>query len=149
MTGPVPATTLYLDTSALVKLYVTETGSEMVHGAVEAAERSATSTVAYAELRATFGRRYRVGDLEDEELRRAVARIDMDWRGYLRISASNLVAFRAGALAERHALRGFDAIHLASAARLQEKFPDLRFLAFDDRLVNAARRASVPAYGEA
>lgn len=71
----------------------------------------------------------------------------MDWRGYLRISASNLVAYRAGEMAERYALRGFDAIHLASAVRLEERFPDLRFPAFDDRLVAAAREASVPVYG--
>ena len=45
-------------------------------------------------------------------------------------------------------LRGFDAIHLASAVRLGERFDDLRFLAFDDRLVEAARGASVPVYEE-
>ncbi len=149
MTGSVSATTLYLDTSALVKLYLAEAESEMVHEAVEEAERSATSTVAYAELRAAFGRRHRSGDLDNEGLRLAVARVDADWRGYLRISTSNLLAYRAGEMAERYALRGFDAIHLASAARLGERFGDLRFLAFDDRLVGAAREASVPVYGEA
>ncbi len=149
MTGSVPAPTLYLDTSALAKLYLNEAESGTVHEAVERAERSATSTVAYAELRAAFARRHRVGDLGDEGLRRAVARIDADWRGYLRISASNLIAYRAGEMAERYALRGFDAIHLASAARLQERFPGLRFLAFDDRLVDAARGASVSVHGEA
>lgn len=96
---------LYLDTSALVKLYLEEPGSEMVYAAVESAENVATSTVAYAELRAAFGRRHRSGDLEDEGHRRAIMRIDADWRAYLRISVSNLVAYRAGALADRYALR--------------------------------------------
>ena len=52
-------------------------------------------------------------------------------------------------MAERFALRGFDAVHLASASRLGERFTDLRLLAFDDWLVVAAREASVPVYGEA
>jgi uncharacterized protein len=61
---------------------------------------------------------------------------------------SNLIAYRAGEMAERYALRGFDAIHLASAVRLGERISDVRFLAFDDRLVEAARRASVPVFEE-
>lgn len=142
-------TTLYLDTSALVKLYLAEVESEIVHEALIEAESTATSTVAYAELRSAFGRRRRSGDLDGEEHQRAITRIDADWRGYLRISVSNLVAYRAGEMAERYALRGFDAIHLASAVRLGERFSDLRFLAFDDRLMEAARGASVPVYGEA
>jgi hypothetical protein len=50
-------------------------------------------------------------------------------------------------MAERYDLRGFEAIHLASAVRLGEGFSDLRFLAFDDRLVEAAREVPVQAYG--
>ena len=49
--------TLYLDTSALVKLYVEEEGRETVFEAVEGADRVATSTVAYAESRAAFDRK--------------------------------------------------------------------------------------------
>jgi predicted nucleic acid-binding protein len=71
----------------------------------------------------------------------------VEWRGFVRISVSNLVAYRAGEMAERYDLRGFDAIHLASAARLGEKLPDVRFLAFDARLMEAAREAPVRAYG--
>lgn len=139
---------LYLDTSALVKLYLAEGGSEAAHEAVEDAEGVATSTVAYAETRAAFARRERIGDLDNEGLRQATTALDRDWRSFVRLAVSNLVAYRAGEMAERYALRGFDAIHLASASRLGERFVDLRFLAFDDRLVGAARRASVPVYGE-
>jgi predicted nucleic acid-binding protein len=138
---------LYLDTSALLKLYVEEPGREVVREAIGAAEVAATSTVAYAEARAALARRLREGDFTEEEHRRAVERLGREWRGYHRLAVSNLVARRAGDLAERHALRGFDAIHLASAARLEERFEDLRFLAFDDRLLDAAKKASMPVYG--
>ncbi len=57
------------------------------------------------------------------------------------------MAYRAGEVAERYDLRGFEAIHLASAVRLGEGYSDLRFLAFDARLVEAAREVPVQAYG--
>ena len=44
--------TLYVDTSSLVKLYVTEVGSEVVRQLTENASVVATSVVAYAETRA-------------------------------------------------------------------------------------------------
>jgi predicted nucleic acid-binding protein len=123
-----------------------EEGRELVRGAVEEAERVATSTVAYAEACAALARKEREGVLDREQRLRTVAALDGEWRGFVRISVSNLVAYRAGEMAERYALRGFDAIHLASAARLGERFSDVHFLAFDARLVEAARGASVPVY---
>ncbi|MGH8694308.1 MAG: PIN domain-containing protein [Burkholderiales bacterium] len=47
---------LYLDTSALVKLYVREQGSAQVRAHVNKADVIATSVVAYAEARAAFAR---------------------------------------------------------------------------------------------
>lgn len=130
----------------MVKLYLDEEDSEVVYDAVEAAEGVANSTVAYAETRAAFARRKRIGDLDDEGLQRAIRALDNDWRTYVRLAASNLVAYRAGVLAERYALRGFDAIHLASADRLEERFSDVYFLAFDARLMEAAREAAMRVY---
>lgn len=123
-----------------------EQGRDLVREAVGRAQGVATSTVAYAEARAALARKEREGDLDRGQLLQAVEAIDGEWRGFVRVSVSNLVAYRAGALAERYALRGFDAIHLASAARLQEQFADLRFLAFDARLVEAVRASSVPVF---
>jgi predicted nucleic acid-binding protein len=50
---------LYLDTSALVKIYVEETKSTVVRENVQHAEGLATSRIAYAEARAAFARRRR------------------------------------------------------------------------------------------
>ena len=106
----------------------------------------ATSTVAYAEARAALARKEREGELDHEQLLRAVAALDAEWRGLVRIPVSELIAYRAGEMSERYALRGFDAIHLASASRLHERLVGLKFLAFGTRLVAAARAASVPVY---
>ena len=61
---------------------------------------------------------------------------------------SDKLSRRAGELAERYSLRGYDAVHLASAVQLSERFDAVRFLAFDDRLNEAARSAELPVYGE-
>lgn len=140
---------VYLDTSALVKLYVAEEdGGGLVHRAIEESERIATSTVAYAEARSGLARKHREDVFDAAQLRRAVSDLDEDWPTYARLVVSNPVAQRAGELAERHALRGYDAIHLASAVRLSERLEDLRFLAFDDRLNDAAREANLAMYGD-
>jgi len=140
---------VYLDTSALVKLYVAEEdGRELVRRAVEEAERIATSTVAYAEARAGLARKQREEVFTAEELRRAVSDLDQDWPAYDRLNVSDPVSYLAGELAERHALRGYDAVHLASAVRLSERFGDLNFLAFDVRLNDAARAADLAVYAD-
>lgn len=139
---------VYLDTSALVKLYAEEEKREIVFEAVDSSEMVATSTVAYAEARAALARRLREGEMNEEEHQQAAERLDREWRGYERLAVSNLVAYRAGELAEKHALRGFDAVHLASALRFAEQFEAMSFLAFDDRLVTAAKDASIQIHGE-
>ena len=138
---------VYLDTSALVKLYVAEEdGRELVRRVVEESERVATSTIAYAEARAGLARKQREEIFTAEDLRRAVSDLDEDWPAYDRLNVSDSISYLAGELAERHALRGFDAVHLASAVRLSQRFGDLRFLAFDGRLNDAARDADLVVY---
>jgi predicted nucleic acid-binding protein len=47
---------------------------------------------------------------------------------------------RAGGLAERHALRGYDAIQLAAALAVRGAGADLECASFDGRLNQAASR---------
>lgn len=130
---------LYLDTSALVKLYVQETGSADVAAHVEHATLVATSRVGYPEARAALARRHREGGLTAAGLRHAVSGLDLDFEAYVVVELVDPVARRAGALAERHALRGSDAIHLASALELgQLSGAAPLFLAYDTRLSAAA-----------
>lgn len=134
---------LYLDTSALVKLYVEEAGTGAVAEAVERAEVVATSVVAYAEARAAFARRYREEDFTTSEYRELVYGLDVSWKDYERVGLTEELAREAGGLADDHALRGFDAVHLASALGLARRSPDPAFMAFDERLCVAAERASL------
>ena len=131
----------YLDTSSLVKLYVEEEGSLLVRDLVERAELVATSVVAYAEARAALARQQREGGLTAAGYERAKADFERDWPRYLTIEVSEAVYRSAGDLAEKHHLRGFDSLHLASYISLyREGAREIRFSAFDEAMNRAARR---------
>jgi uncharacterized protein len=133
--------TLYLDTSSLVKLYVREPGSDHVRVLVEGAAVVATSVAAYAEARAAFARLRRAKALTPAGYATAKRALEFDWPSYLALDVTALIAREAGELADRHRLRGFDALHLASFADLTRGAGagETRFSSFDDRLNKAAR----------
>ncbi|MBI5440761.1 MAG: type II toxin-antitoxin system VapC family toxin [Deltaproteobacteria bacterium] len=129
---------LYLDTSALVKVYVEEAHTEQVRNWVDEATVVATSVVAYAEASAAFARKRREGGLGPEDLEQVLAALDRDWGDYAVLEVRERVA---GALAVKHGLRGFDAIHLAAALELKSEAVEtiVALCAFDERLVTAAK----------
>jgi uncharacterized protein len=131
---------LYVDTSALVKLYVEEAGTLTVATRVEHAEAVATALITYAEARAALARHQREGGISAANLRRAVRSLDREWRSYNVVDLSEALVHLAGVLAERHALRGYDAVQLAAALELRTVGGPVEFCAFDGRLNRAARR---------
>ena len=135
---------LYLDTSAWVKLYVHEHGSKELRAYTNKAETLAASVVAYPEARATFARLKAQGISTETKHQQRLAQLNLDWENMLRIELVPAVVRTAGDLAEVHGLRGFDAIHLASALCLKEKTSmPLTFAVFDLRLRAAAERAGL------
>ena len=132
---------LYLDTSALVKLYVEEEGSATVREAVAGADSVATAAVAYVEARAAFARRRRERRLSSDDYRRTVHELDTDWEHYLLLELTSTLIRRAAEFAETHALRAYDAVHLASAKILRERLQGpIHFACWDYNLMTAARR---------
>lgn len=130
---------LYLDTSAWLKLYVDERGTPEVIAAVQSAELVAISRIAYAEARAALARVLREKRTTRAEHRKRVAAVDADYLDILKVDVSEEIVRQAGELAESHALRGYDAIQLASARWLARKTRrPVTMLAFDQRLNEAA-----------
>ena len=72
---------LYLDTSALVKLYVQEPGTDAVKAWVAEAEAAATSWVAYAETRAAFARARREGVTAPERHQERIGQFNRELGG--------------------------------------------------------------------
>ena len=96
--------------------------------------------VSYAEARATFARLLREEKLTEEEHTGVVIALDNRWPTYERPAITESLFRLAGVFAQRYALRGYDAIQLASAFVCQGQQRDLRFFSFDDDLNEAARQ---------
>ncbi|MBI5576091.1 MAG: type II toxin-antitoxin system VapC family toxin [Deltaproteobacteria bacterium] len=128
---------LYLDTSALVKLYIEELHSDDVRRWADEAEIVATCRVAYPEAVSAFNRRMRAGDMMKNIYGSAMKYFRRDWD---RLAIVDFREIDAGRLAAKHGLRGFDAIHLSAALVLASvpSGPDVWFSSFDSVLNRAA-----------
>jgi len=128
---------LYLDTSSIVKLYLAEAHSGDVRGWSEKAEIVATCRVAYPEMVSALNRRYRGGDLSKPDYELLLKTFYAEWSHFAVVDFDEI---SAGRLAKKHGLRGFDAIHLATAKQLKYSQPhiSLAFSSFDGDLNKAA-----------
>lgn len=131
---------LYLDTSALVKLYVMERGSEDVERAVLEAQTLCTSVITLPEARSALVRRLREKALSPADHADALSQLTQDWRHIRSTIVDASLSQAAGILATSYGLRGFDAVHLASALRFRRalRLP-VRIATYDGALTRAAR----------
>jgi predicted nucleic acid-binding protein len=124
----------YLETSALLKLYLDETGSSEVRAAVSG-QPAFTHIVAYAELRAGLAKAKRMKRVSEADYRNLIADLEADWLQVHVVGVNAQLVRRAGALADSFALRGYDSVHLAAAESLTiNTGASLRFLCFDRAL---------------
>lgn len=128
---------VYFDASASVKLLAEEEGSELAAQLWDGCDAAVASRLAYPEVRAALAAAGRNQDLDSRHL----ANAERAWEGYW--AATRAVEFtaaverHAGELARLHALRGADAVHLASALAIGDS--DLIVAVWDMRLHEGAR----------
>jgi uncharacterized protein len=141
---------VYLDTSALVKLYVQEVGSTQVRLAVARADLVATSLVAYVEARSAFARKHRLADIDAAALKRHKHEFEQGWNRLDRLPVDATTIRRAGDLAEQYRLKAYDALHLATVDLMEVTLrSSVRFACFDDALNRAAARLGFALIGDA
>ena len=136
----------YLDTSALVKRYVAETGSafitQMTH--IATGNEIWNTTITCVEIIAAFYRRVRIGSLTSAEAASAEQNFRQDLHGVLLLwDVSPSILSQAMALAKLHSLRAYDSIQLATAVdlltqRRHGNLPPVKFLSSDQVLNQAA-----------
>lgn len=126
----------YFDTSAIVPLLVEEAGSDRATRLWDEADRVVSIRLVYAEGRAALAAAARAGRLERFAADAAVRGLDGLYTQMDLVETSDAVVRRAGALAEVHALRGYDAVHLAAAESIGQE--DAVLVAGDGPLCRAA-----------
>ena len=127
---------LYLGSSAAVKLYVREVGTEAVRAAADG--RALISVrLSYVEVLAALAAAARLGRIA--EFAAPAAAFRGHWRSYVIVEFDRLLAESAADLAVRHGLRGYDAVQLAAAlAAAGPEPPSLTLASFDHALARAA-----------
>ena len=133
----------YFDTSALLKFYIQEEGSEVVTGLIQniGSDRISILDITLFELRSAVRRREREGNISELEASRIIDRIYEDGAlGYLVQSLNFLVIEEATRILDAHPLKTLDALQLAGCLIIGRSISEpLTFVCADTRLNDAVR----------
>lgn len=110
----------YLDSSALVKLYIDEVGSDRIKEIVFSEKNNVfISKITGAEVAAAFSRRRLMKDIAEEDYDEILSDFLSDFVSlFAKSEVTDSVVFLAIELTKRRVLRGYDAVQLASALTL-------------------------------
>jgi predicted nucleic acid-binding protein len=118
----------FFDSSSLVKKYISETGTNWVRNIFNTvpAHEIYVSRITEVEATAAIVRRKKGGSLSASDAALAIQQLRSDFLTRFRILdvAAN-VATQACAVVETHALRGYDAVQLASAINIYNRLISL------------------------
>ena len=137
----------FLDSSALTKRYITETGSDWIQtlAAPESNNLLIMARITWVEVLSALARRQREGILTPTEMQRAIQLFHYDLNlQYRVIELDSNITKMAGMLITRHPLRAYDAVQLASAIHIEKELKyisgkTLTFLVADSRLATIAQ----------
>ena len=132
----------YLDSSAWVKRYFEEIGSEVVEGLFSQSETLGCSPLGLVEVGSAMARKRTAGTVTVGEFEARRESLLKDWHHFLRSEPSPATMQRAFDLTDTCSLRGADAVHLASALALKEELElgsdEFTFVVSDAELKAAA-----------
>lgn len=125
---------IYLDSSAIVKLFIKEEFSDNVQKAVEG-HAVRTVSIAFVETLSALARKKELSDTERLSANREFL---STWHRFRAISTDSILE-SAGILTRAHGLRGFDAVHLAAALNIGAP-STIIFAVYDKDLAQAAKK---------
>jgi uncharacterized protein len=141
----------YLETSALVKLYVKEAGTERLLrlAARTNNHRFAILALARVEMHSAIRRRQREGDIDGPAAERLLRQFEqhLESRFVKQVLNDSLIDL-ATSLVNRHALRAYDAVQLAGCLVLKESSAsdEPSFVCADQQLLQAAENEGLTCF---
>lgn len=138
----------YLDASAWVKRYYQETGTTWVQDLFAHNNRAiACASLGLIEVMATLARKVKAQEINPSMLEQKAQELEEDWNHFIQVQLTTEAVDIAKGLAKERALRGADAVHLASALLLQkhlaEEDDQLFFVTSDQELMEANQRSGL------
>jgi predicted nucleic acid-binding protein len=141
---------VYLDTSALVKLYVREPGTDEVKKLIERSSSVGTSIISKPEAAAAFSKAMRVGYISPDEAQTAWKAFLDTWPSLVRLAINETIVNQAGTLAFTHGLCGYDAVHLATALNWRDTLDvSMLFATYDQQLWQTGKRVQIAVWPRA
>ena len=128
----------YLDTSALVKLYVREPGTDEMTRLADVASGNtlAVLVLSRVEFRSAIRQRERLGDVPRDTADALIARLEAHLQSiYIVHPVTDSVVEEAVALLDRHPLRAYDAVQLAGCISLRARSSERPAFVCSDRLL--------------
>lgn len=137
-----------VDSSALAKRYLTETGSLWVAALLDprSGNTLVIAEITRIEVAAALAARQRAATISlaerDALVNLLLRHCDTEYRI---IALNSAIVSRAVALTQQYRLRGYDAVQLATALAVATVLPDLTLITADDDLLSAARAEGLAA----
>lgn len=130
----------YFDSSSIVKWFFDEQYADLARDIRDAKSIAFTSFIAFPEVMSAINRAWRGGQCLKKEMEIIRSEFHRIWPDFKWIKVTESLMYHAGQLVFTYNLKGFDAIHLASALLLMEEGEgvDIFFSCFDKRLNQAA-----------
>ena len=131
----------YYDTSAFIPILIAEPSSEVCRRLWVEADAVCTSRLLYVEAAAALAQAQRMDRVTQSQRDAALETMDSLWREFDIVDVVESLVRRAAVLADTHRLRGYDAVHCASAASLLDD--DLVVASGDRTLLRACREVGL------
>ena len=136
----------YIDSSGLVKRYLTETGSKWIIGLLKPSAKNTifAARISGVEVVSAIARRRKGLSITQPNAQKAIFRFQRDFRKKIvKTNLTPLLVEEAMLIADKHELRGYDAVQLASALeanrlRQQNGLSAITFISADNALNSAA-----------
>ena len=137
----------YFDNSATVKKYVAESGTAWVLSLFKPSANNIiyVAQITGVEVVSAISRRFRGGSLTQKASQKSIARFSRDFQNKLRVlRLTDSIISQAMQLSEKRFLRGYDAVQLAVALELENRFQtnnlsSIIFISADNDLNSAAQ----------
>ncbi|NOY68192.1 MAG: type II toxin-antitoxin system VapC family toxin [Deltaproteobacteria bacterium] len=137
----------FFDSSALVKRYVHEAGSQWVHTVTRLSVSNIlfVSRITLVEISSAFARLEREGKVDSSQILATFQLFEHDWKNqYQIVEIDEALSENAGQLVRKYPLRAYDSVQLASALSLLPFFNGIdsslfTFVCADDRLLSVAQ----------
>jgi predicted nucleic acid-binding protein len=135
---------IYFDTSALVKKYIEELGSDQISESYSRAELIGTAMITPPEMASALSRAMRRKIIDADKASEAWNMFYKDWDTYFVVDVNQALIGQASALVWEQGLRGYDAVHLASLIAWKDALgADITLATYDVKLWEIAQRLNI------